>query len=138
MSFKSTVCKKEDYKTLLERGVTFPPENVYFLVNSNKRNGQNISGSLIKNYTFLEKKIGLQVNILWLVCGSIIYFYDLNFFFNFPILFYYFSRNSSSTTWTFLEWFPIFAFVTYTLVCAIIKQYLRFVGQTYHAFVFFV
>ena len=53
---RSMVCKKEDYKTVLQRGVTFPPENVYFLVNSNKRNDKKINDSLTKNYAFFEKK----------------------------------------------------------------------------------
>ena len=39
--------KTEDYKTLLERGETYPPDLVHFLINSNKRNVQNINNSLL-------------------------------------------------------------------------------------------
>ena len=39
--------KTEDYKTLLERGETYPPDIVYFLIHSNKRNIQNIKNSLL-------------------------------------------------------------------------------------------
>ena len=41
----------EDYKSLLERGDTFSPDNVYFLVSSNKRNIQNINNSLLTKYS---------------------------------------------------------------------------------------
>ena len=47
----SLVLTTEDYKTLLERGDTFPPDNVYFLVSSNKRNIQNINNSLLTKYS---------------------------------------------------------------------------------------
>ena len=47
----SLVLTTEDYKTLLERGDTFPPDNVYFLVSSNKRNVQNINNSLLTKYS---------------------------------------------------------------------------------------
>ena len=39
--------KTEDYKTLLERGETYPLDIVHFLVHSNKRNVQNINNSLL-------------------------------------------------------------------------------------------
>ena len=57
---RSTVCKKEDYKTLLERGVTFPHENVYFLVNSNKRNDKKINDSLATKYAYKSKFLKLS------------------------------------------------------------------------------
>ena len=34
------IIKTEDYKTSLERGETFPPDSVYFLVNKDKRNNK--------------------------------------------------------------------------------------------------
>ena len=43
----SFLLRTEDYKTLLERGDTYPPDIVYFLVNSNKRNAQNVNNSLL-------------------------------------------------------------------------------------------
>ena len=39
--------RTEDYKTLLERGETYPPDIVYFLVNGNRRNVQNVNNSLL-------------------------------------------------------------------------------------------
>ena len=39
--------KTEDYKTQLERGETYPPDIVHFLINSNKRNVQNINNGLL-------------------------------------------------------------------------------------------
>ena len=39
--------KTEDYKTLLERDETYPPDIVNFLIHSNKRNIQNIKNSLL-------------------------------------------------------------------------------------------
>ena len=38
----SLLIKTDDYKTLLERSETYPPDLVHFFVNSNKRNVQNI------------------------------------------------------------------------------------------------
>ena len=38
---------RTDYKTLLERGETYPPDIVHFLVNSNKRNVFNVNNSLL-------------------------------------------------------------------------------------------
>ena len=34
------IIKTEDYKTSLERGETYPPDSVYFLVNRVKRNNK--------------------------------------------------------------------------------------------------
>ena len=45
--YKSMLIKTEDYKTLLERGETYPPNIVHFLIHSNKRNIQNIKNSLL-------------------------------------------------------------------------------------------
>ena len=45
--YNSMLIKTEDYKTLLERGETYPPDIVHFLINSNKRNVQNINNSLL-------------------------------------------------------------------------------------------
>ena len=39
--------RTEDYKTLLDRGETYPPDIVHFLIHSNKRNVQNINNSLL-------------------------------------------------------------------------------------------
>ena len=47
-SYKSALFKTEDYKAILERGVTYPPNIVHFLVISNKRNAQNIKNTLTK------------------------------------------------------------------------------------------
>ena len=44
---KSLLLKTEDYKTLLEKGETYPPENVYFLANRNRRNVLNINNSML-------------------------------------------------------------------------------------------
>ena len=46
-AYKSLLIKTEDYKTLLERGETYPPDIVHFLINSNRRNVQNLNNSLI-------------------------------------------------------------------------------------------
>ena len=43
----SLLIKTEDYKTLLERSETYPPDIVHFLVHTNKRNVQNINNSLL-------------------------------------------------------------------------------------------
>ena len=45
--YKSFLVKTEDYKTLLERGKTSSPDNVHFLVNSNKRNVLNANNSIL-------------------------------------------------------------------------------------------
>ena len=39
--------RTEDYKTLLERGETYPPDIVHFLIDSNKRNVQKINDSIL-------------------------------------------------------------------------------------------
>ena len=44
---KSFLIKTEDYKILLERGETYPPGIVHFLVNSNKRNVLNVNNGLL-------------------------------------------------------------------------------------------
>ena len=46
--YKSKLLKTEDYKTL-ERGEPYPPDIVYFFVNSNKRNVQNINNRLVRH-----------------------------------------------------------------------------------------
>ena len=44
----SFILKTEDYKILLlERGETYSPEIVHFLVNSNKRNVLNVNNSIL-------------------------------------------------------------------------------------------
>ena len=43
----SFLLRTEDYKTLLERGGTYPPDIVHFLVNSNKRNVLNVNNSIL-------------------------------------------------------------------------------------------
>ena len=45
--YNSILIKTEDCKTLLERGKTYPPDIVHFLINSNRRNVQNINNSLL-------------------------------------------------------------------------------------------
>ena len=45
--YDSFLLRTEDYKTLLERGDTYPPDIVHFLVNSNRRNVQNVNNSLL-------------------------------------------------------------------------------------------
>ena len=45
--YDSLLLRTEDYKTLLERGETYPPDIVHFLVNSNRRNVQNVNNSLL-------------------------------------------------------------------------------------------
>ena len=40
--YNSMLINTEYYKTLLERGETYPPDIVHFLIDSNKRNVQNI------------------------------------------------------------------------------------------------
>ena len=47
-SYKSIIFKTEDYKVILERSVTYPPNIVHFLVIGNKRNAQNIKNTLTK------------------------------------------------------------------------------------------
>ena len=39
--YKTMLLRKENYKALLERGETFPPDIVHFFVSSNKRNMQS-------------------------------------------------------------------------------------------------
>ena len=46
---RSMLIKIEDYKTLLERIETYPPDIVHFLIHSNKRNVQNINNSLLSS-----------------------------------------------------------------------------------------
>ena len=45
--YDSMLIKTEDYKTLLERGETYPPDIVHFLVNSNRRNVHNVNNSFL-------------------------------------------------------------------------------------------
>ena len=45
--YNSMLIRTEDYKTLLERGETYPPDIFYFLVKSNRRNVQNVNNSLL-------------------------------------------------------------------------------------------
>ena len=45
--YNSFLLRTEDYKTLLERGETYPLDIVLFLVNSNKRNILNVNNSLL-------------------------------------------------------------------------------------------
>ena len=45
--YNSFLLRTEDYKTLLERGETYPLDIVHFLVNSNKRNILNVNNSLL-------------------------------------------------------------------------------------------
>ena len=45
--YNRMLIKTEDYKTLLERGETYSPDIVHFLIHSNKRNMQNIKNSLL-------------------------------------------------------------------------------------------
>ena len=45
--YNSFLIKTEDYKILLERGETYPPDIVHFLVNSNKRNVLNVNNGLL-------------------------------------------------------------------------------------------
>ena len=47
-TYKNMLFKTEDYKTLLERGKTYPPDIVHFLVISNKRNALNVKNTLTK------------------------------------------------------------------------------------------
>ena len=46
---KSILFTTEDYKTKIERGETYPPDIVYFLGITNKRNKQAIKYALITN-----------------------------------------------------------------------------------------
>ena len=45
--YNSLLLRTEDYKTLLERGETYPPDVVHFLIHSNKRNVQNMINKLL-------------------------------------------------------------------------------------------
>ena len=47
--YKSLLIKTEDYKAILERGETYPPDLVHFLIHTNKRNVQNIKNRLFIN-----------------------------------------------------------------------------------------
>ena len=46
-AYNSLLVRTENYKILLERGETYPPDIVHFLVNKNKRNVLNVNNSLI-------------------------------------------------------------------------------------------
>ena len=46
-AYNSFLLRTKDYKTLLERGETYPPDIVHFLVNSNKRNVLNVNNSIL-------------------------------------------------------------------------------------------
>ena len=46
--YKSILFKTEDYKAMLERGLTYSPDIVHFLVISNKSNAQNVKNTLTK------------------------------------------------------------------------------------------
>ena len=46
-AYNSLLVRTENYKILLERGETYPPDIVHFLVNNNKRNVLNVNISLI-------------------------------------------------------------------------------------------
>ena len=45
--YNSSVLRPDDYKTKLERGETYSPDIVHFLVNSNKRNVLNVNNGLL-------------------------------------------------------------------------------------------
>ena len=45
--YNSFLFRTENYKALLERGETYPPDIVHFLVNNNKRNVLNVNNSII-------------------------------------------------------------------------------------------
>ena len=45
--YTSLLLRTEDYKTLLERGETYPPDIVHFLIHSNKGNAQNMINNLL-------------------------------------------------------------------------------------------
>ena len=45
--YNSFLVRAEGYKTLLERGETYPPDIVHFLVNTNKRNVLNVNNSIL-------------------------------------------------------------------------------------------
>ena len=46
---ESSILKTEDYKDMLDRGETYPPDIVYFLSIANKRNTQTIKNVLTMN-----------------------------------------------------------------------------------------
>ena len=46
-AYNSFVLRTDDYKILLERGETYSPDIVHFLVNSNKRNVLNVNNDLL-------------------------------------------------------------------------------------------
>ena len=45
--YNSFILRKDGYKTQLERGETYPPDIVHFLVNGNKRNVLTVSNGLL-------------------------------------------------------------------------------------------
>ena len=45
--YNSLLLTTKDYKTLLERGKTYPPDIVHFLVNRNKKNVLNVNNSIL-------------------------------------------------------------------------------------------
>ena len=46
--YNSLLLTTEDYKTLLERGETYPPDTIHFLIHSkNKRNTFNVNNGLL-------------------------------------------------------------------------------------------
>ena len=51
------IFKTEEYKALLERGETYPPDIVHFPVITNKRNAQNIKNTL---FVLHNKRIKLS------------------------------------------------------------------------------
>ena len=58
-AYNSLLLKTEDYKALLERGETYSPDIVHFLVISNKRNAQNI-----KNTFFNQSSRNISFTII--------------------------------------------------------------------------
>ena len=45
--YKSMLIKTEDYEAILERGETYSPDIIHFLVNSNRRTVQDINKTLL-------------------------------------------------------------------------------------------
>ena len=70
---ESGILTTEDYKDILERGATFPPENVHFLVIRNRRNSQTIKNAIASRQSNVFVRY-YDYYILWIVCRSIIYF----------------------------------------------------------------
>ena len=50
------IFETKEYKTLLERGENYSFDNVYFVINSNRRNLKNINNSFLKNRLPLNVK----------------------------------------------------------------------------------